>query len=567
MLVICKEGDYNMAIASERNTIEANVKGFGAYQVAAGTLLGELYLSIQEKFKYPIAAGIINNTLRDLHYKLDSDCDVELVDTSTEAGLRIYRRSAAFLLIKACKDLFPERTLMIKHTLSNGLYCEFLNKTTTDNEIELIQDRMREIVSLDLPINKYLLENEEAKRIFAGQNQDDKVKLMRYRDKEAAHVYELDGFIEYFYGYMVYRTGILNRFKLLYLSGGIILRTPEKDDIDLIKPYHEQKKLAIIHQEAKEWVEMLRMPHLAALNEIITLGNIDDIIRVNEALHEKKIAYIADSICHNPAIRLVSIAGPSSSGKTTFAQRLLIQLRVNGRRPVSISLDNYFVDRNRTPLDEKGNLNFESLEALDIDLFNEHLTRLINGEEVEIPVYNFKTGNREYLDVKIKVPAGEPIIIEGIHGLNERLTWSIPRINKFQIYISALTQLNVDYSNRIPTTDSRLIRRIIRDSRTRGYSARNTIRQWPSVRRGEERYIFPFQENADVMFNSSLVYELSVLKLYAEPLLEAIDNDQPEHVEASRLLRFLSYFRAIQPNNIPPNSILREFIGGSWFRD
>lgn len=555
-----------MTIPTVNNdTVTVTIKGLGSFSVVRGSILADLCDNIAEKWPCPIVAGIINNTIRDLHYSLAIDCEVELVDTSTEAGLRIYRRSVTFLLIKACWDLFPERTLMIKHTLSNGLFCEFLGQLTTDNEIEQIQERMRALVTSNLPIKKYLIENEEARRIFAEQGQEDKVKLLRYRDKEAAHVYELDDFKEYFYGYMVYRTGILNKFKLLYLSPGMILRTPEKDDINLQKPYHEQKKLAMIHQEAKDWAEMLHVPHLAALNEMITKGDADDIIRVNEALHEKKIAYIADTICANRSVRLVLISGPSSSGKTTFAQRLLIQLRVNGRRPVSISLDNYFVDRIHTPLGEDGNYDFESLDALNVDLFNDHLTRLIDGEEVEIPIYNFKNGTTENHGVNIKVPPGEPIIIEGIHGLNERLTWRIPVVNKFKIYISALTQLNVDYSNRIPTTDSRLIRRIIRDSRTRGYSALNTIKCWPSVRRGEEKNIFPFQENADVMFNSSLVYELSVLKLYVEPLLEAIGNEYPEHVEASRLLRFLSYFRVIPSANIPPNSILREFIGGSWF--
>ncbi len=546
-------------------TININIKDVGSFQVTPGTKLGELLAGIDKEWNYPVVAADIRNTIRDLHFSLEFDSEIELIDTSSAAGLRIYRRSASFLLIKACRDLFPERTLMIKHTLSNGLFCQFLNKHSTDTEFERIQEIMRELMELDLPLNRFLVENEEARRIFALQGQEDKIKLLRYRDKEATHVYELDGFKEYFYGYMVYRTGILDKFKLIYHPPGMILRTPEIDDLDLQQPYREQKKLAMIHQEAKDWAEMLNIPHVAALNEVITRGSVDDLIRVNEALHEKKIAYIADTICHNPGIRLVSIAGPSSSGKTTFAQRLLIQLRVNGRRPVSISMDNYFVDRCYTPQDEYGGLDFESLEAMDLDLFNEHLTRLINGEEVEMPVFNFKTGNREEHGINIRVPDGEPIIIEGIHGLNERLTWSIPRHNKFLIYISALTQLNVDYSNRIPTTDSRLIRRIIRDSRTRGNSAKETIQRWPSVRRGEEKNIFPFQENADIMFNSSLVYELSVLKLYAESLLEAIENDDPEHVEASRLLRFLSYFRVIPSLNIPPNSILREFIGGSWF--
>jgi len=547
--------------------IKVVINGVGSFRIAHGMTLGDLCASIQHEWPYPIMAGIIRNTIRDLHYKLEKDCEVDLVDTSMEAGLRIYRRSATFLLIKACRYLFPQRILMIKHTLSNGLFCEFLNEASTDNEIEQIQTRMREMVQSDLPINRYLVDKDEAGRIFAGQGQEDKVKLLEYRDKEAVHVYELDGFKEYFYGYMVYRTGILDKFKLLYHSHGMVLRTPEKNDINLLQPYHEQKKLGIIHREAKDWVEMLQIPHLAALNEIIERGDIDDIIRVNEALHEKKIAYIADTICRNPSIRLVLIAGPSSSGKTTFAQRLLIQLRVNGRKPVSISLDNYFVDRSDTPRDENGNYDFESLDALNLNLFNDHLTRLINEEEVEIPIYNFKTGCSEKRGVNIKVPPGEPIIIEGIHGLNDRLTWSIPMERKFKIYISALTQLNVDYSNRIPTTDSRLIRRIIRDSRTRGYSALSTIKCWPSVRRGEEKNIFPFQENADVMFNSSLVYELAVLKAYAEPLLEDISYEHPEHVEARRLLKFLSYFRAVPAINIPPNSILREFIGGSWFEN
>lgn len=548
-------------------TIEVKIKGAGSYQVAPGILLGDLCINIQKKWPYPIVAGIICNTLRDLHYGLETDCEVELVDISTEMGLRIYRRSAAFLLIKACRDLYPQRTLMIKHTLSNGLFCEFLHEASTDAEIEQIQARMQAIVDRDLPIHRYLINRDEACQIFAGQGQGDKVKLLEYRDKVNVHIYEMDGFKEYFYGYMAYRTGILGKFKLLNYPPGMVLRTPEKDDIDLLQSYHEQKKLTMIHQEAKAWAEMLQTPHLAALNEIIEWGDIDDIIKVNEALHEKKIAYIADSICSNPDIRLVLIAGPSSSGKTTFAQRLLIQLRVNGRRPVSISMDNYFVDRCHIPRDGSGDYDFESLEALNLGFFNDHLNRLINNEELEIPVYNFKKGCCEERGVMIKVPPGEPIIIEGIHGLNDRLTWRIPRERKFKIYVSALTQLNLDYSNRIPTTDCRLIRRIIRDSRIRGYAALDTIKCWPSVRRGEKKNIFPFQENADVMFNSSLVYELSVLKPYAEPLLQGISNEHPEHVEARRLLRFLSYFRAIEPTNIPPNSILREFIGGSWFKE
>jgi uridine kinase len=363
---------------------------------------------------------------------------------------------------------------------------------------------------------------------------------------------------------MVSHTGVLNKFKLIYYP-----RTgfadPEPNDPDLSQPFHEQGKLFQIYQEAKAWAGMLNTSHLGALNDIIENGKIEDLIRVNEALQEKKIAQIADMIVHNPGVRVVLIAGPSSSGKTTFAQRLLIQLRVNGCRPVSISLDNYFIDQKLTPLDENGEYDFEAIEALKLDLFNEHLTRLVEGEEIEMPIYDFKQGCCLEKGIMLSVPAGEPIIIEGIHGLNDQLTWSIPREQKFKIYVSALTQLNIDYANRIPSTDCRLLRRIIRDSRTRGYSALNTIKRWPSVRRGEEKHIFPFQENADIMFNSSLVYELAALKPLAEPLLKEISADHREYTEARRLLKFLSYFRSIVPDPIPPNSILREFVGGSWF--
>lgn len=547
------------------NDIEVKVKGGAAYRVMSGTLLGELAGQLQGVSVYPIVAGIIGNHLRDSFYLLDRDCEVELVDLSSEMGLKIYRRSAAYLLLKACFDLFPERRLMIKHTLSNGLYCEFLNGPSNDAEIEQISKRMHELVAEDLPIRKILLAKEEASRIFAAQGKEDTIKNLEYRDKAKVHVYELDGFYEYFYGYMVNRTALLKKFKLLNYSPGMVLQTPEKNDLDLVQPFHELPQLFQIYQEAKAWAGRLDTPHLAAMNEIIARGEINDLIRVNEALQEKKIAQIADMICSNPETRLVLIAGPSSSGKTTFAQRLLIQLRVNGRRPVSISLDNYFIDKCLTPLDEAGDYDFEAIEALKLDLFNEHLGRLIDGEEVEVPIYDFKLGTCLPQGMPLTVPAGEPIIIEGIHGLNDRLTWSIPKEQKFKIYVSALTQLNIDYANRIPTTDCRLIRRIVRDSRTRGYSALNTIKRWPSVRRGEEKNIFPFQENADIMFNTSLVYELAALKPLVEPLLQEIGPDHPEHLEARRLLKFLSYFRAITSASIPPNSILREFVGGSWF--
>jgi len=552
-------------LSAKTNQINVLVKGLGNITAAAGISLEALIAGLQLSHELPVVAGIVNNRLRDLNFLLDRDCEVEMVELYSEAGLKIYRRSASFLLLKACKDLFPERRLMIKHTLSNGTYCEFLDETINNVEVEQIARRMQEIVEADLPIQRKRLPKQQAQELLARQGKPDTVKILAHRDKEEVHIYELDGFYEYFYGYMVSHTGVLNKFKLIYYPPGLVLQTPEPNDPDLSQPFHEQGKLFQIYQEAKAWAGMLNTSHLGALNDIIENGKIDDLIRVNEALQEKKIAQIADMIVHNPGVRVVLIAGPSSSGKTTFAQRLLIQLRVNGCRPVSISLDNYFIDQKLTPLDENGEYDFEAIEALKLDLFNEHLTRLVEGEEIEMPIYDFKQGCCLEKGIMLSVPAGEPIIIEGIHGLNDQLTWSIPREQKFKIYVSALTQLNIDYANRIPTTDCRLLRRIIRDSRTRGYSALNTIKRWPSVRRGEEKHIFPFQENADIMFNSSLVYELAALKPLAEPLLKEISADHREYTEARRLLKFLSYFRSIVPDPIPPNSILREFVGGSWF--
>ncbi|MDD3268485.1 MAG: nucleoside kinase [Syntrophomonadaceae bacterium] len=555
-----------MAISKLLNPeIEVKIKGAGSYYLPAGIRTLEILDKINIPSKYPVMGVIINNSLRDLQQVLDSSCELEPVDLSSEIGVRINTRTLVFILVKASRELFPDRKLIIKHSLSNGLYCEFLDSSCSQDDIEAIQERMLQIIQANQNINRMVVSKAEAEKIFTEQDQTDTVKLLEYRDKEEVNLYELDGFYEYFYGYMLPATGMVSQFRLLNYNPGLVLQSPEAKAPGELHPYVEQRKLAVVFQEAKHWVKMLDTPHVAALNDIIARGDISDLIRVNEALHEKKIASIADQICNNPKIRLVLIAGPSSSGKTTFAQRLMIQLRVNGRRPVSVSLDNYFLDRCLTPRDDENEYDFESIKALKIDLFNQHLLSLINGEEVEIPCYSFQSGCCEKEGIKVRVPHGEPIIIEGIHGLNDRLTWCIPAEQKFKIYISALTQLNIDYNNRIPTTDSRLIRRILRDSRTRGYSALETIKRWPSVRRGEEKNIFPFQENADVMFNSSLVYELGVLKPFVEPLVSQIGAEHREHVEARRLFKFASYFRPIPVGDVPPNSILREFIGGSCF--
>ena len=552
--------------ATEAINIEINVLGWGSYSVPVGSTADQLLASLDPVPRHTVVALIIENELKDLHHVFVSPCSVEFIDIACDAGMRIYRRSLSFLMIKACRDLFPERTLVIKHSINDGFLCDFLHYPGNQNQISRITERMRKLVHQDLPIHKSIVSKKEARDIFSRQGQLDKVKLFEFRDKDHVHMSELDGFYEYFYGFMVTHTGVLTNFDLFATPAGLVLQTPDKTEPEIIKPYHEPHKLIQIYREARDWAEMLEVPHVAALNDMIEFGDINDMIRINEALHEKKIASIADMICSDPRIRLVLIAGPSSSGKTTFAQRLLIQLRVNGRRPVSVSLDNYFIDRELTPRDEAGEYDFEALEALKLDKFNNDLVGLIEGKNVEIPIYNFRNGCCDPIGVPMQVPAGEPIIIEGIHGLNDRLTASIPQQQKFKIYISAITQINIDYSNRIPTTDSRLIRRIVRDARTRSYGAIDTLRRWPSVRRGEEKNIFPFQENADVMFNSSLVYELAVLKGLTEPLLREIDQSQPEHVEARRLLKFLSYFRPVETSAIPQNSILREFVGESCFK-
>lgn len=545
--------------------IEIKVKNVGVYNIKPGITAAEFVNMLKDRVPNQVTAVIIDNGLKDLHHVMDRSCNLELVDVSTEVGARIYRRTATFMMLKACHDLFPKRKLMIKHSLSNGVYCEFVDGEAKAEQVAAIERLMRAMAAGDLPINKMVVSKEEAHRIFHRQGQLDRVKLFEYRDKLHVHIHELDGYYEYFYDPMVDHTGACTQFRLLEYPPGLILQTPEVETPGEIYPWVELPKLFTIYAEAKDWAEMMDIRTVAALNDVIKNGEIADLIRINEALHEKKIAWIADQICNNPRIRVVLIAGPSSSGKTTFAQRLLIQLRVNGRRPVTISLDNYFKDRDSTPRDEQGNYAFEDLDALKIDLFNDHLNKLIAGEEVELPVYNFKLGTTEPFGMFTKVPRGEPIIVEGIHGLNEKLTWKVPKVQKFKIFVSALTQLNIDYSNRIPTTEARLIRRIIRDERTRGYGAQATIKQWPLVRKGEEDNIFPFQENADVMFNSSLVYEQAVLKPLAEPLLSVIGPEYPEHVQASRNYKFFSYLRPVSPDQVPPNSILREFIGGSCF--
>ncbi len=532
-----------------------------------GITLLELSRGCESKYSSRIVAGKVNNEIRELGFKITESCKVEFIDLTHTDGFRIYQRSLCFVLIKAVNDLFPKRKVIIKHSISKGLYCEIYGEKELDaSEVELINKRMRNIVNAKLPFIKNTIPSFEAEEIFLKNGRKDRYDALKHRMKEYVTLYKCEGFEDYFYGYMVPHTGYVERFALKFYPPGLILRYPERSRPDKVAEFTEQKKLFSIFSEYKKWNKILGIENVGFINDIVKNGGINDFIRVSEALHEKKIANISDMISDSShKKRVILIAGPSSSGKTTFAKRLSIQLRVNGLKPVMISIDDYFVNREETPLDENGERNYEVLEAIDIDLFNKQLYDLINLIEVEVPVYNFPRGMREKRGRKLKIGMNDIIIIEGIHGLNDRLINCIPLENKFKIYVSALTSINIDDHNRIPSTDTRVIRRIVRDRRSRGSDALNTIKRWPSVRCGEKKNIFPFQEKADVMFNSALPYELGVLKTYAEPLLSKINSSYVEFSEAKRLLEFLSYFLPVETGEIPANSIIKEFIGESCF--
>lgn len=532
-----------------------------------GVTLLELSRDAAHRYTTPVVAAKVNNEIRDLQIVLEQDSTVDFIDLRSDAGMKVYQRSMTLVMIVAAQELFPGCEVTVEHSLSKGLYCELHHgRDVTPEDIVQLGKHMRQIIAEDRPIVRKALLKTEAIELFKAAGRTEKVSLLEQIDREKVSIYYCGQVYDYLYGTMIPSTGYLKVFELKYYPPGIILRLPEKENPDRLPEFNENPKLFKVFQEGAEWGNILRCGYVATLNERTKTGGIRDIIRVAEALHEKKIAQIADFVsAHRNEVRVILVAGPSSSGKTTFAQRLNIQLRVNGVWPVPVSLDDYFVDRNNTPLDENGDYDFEAIEAIDLELFNSHLARILAGEEVEMPTFNFKTGQREYRGHRIKVDKGQPLIIEGIHGLNERLTSAVPRHCKIKIYISALTQLSIDSHNRIPTTDARLIRRIVRDSQFRSHDALMTLNMWNSVRRGEERNIFPFQEQADLMFNSALIYELAVLKKYAEPLLEKVTRKEPEYSEARRLLNFLEYFKSVDDDEIPHNSILREFIGKSCF--
>lgn len=547
--------------------VSVNLKDGKVVQVLKGTTFMQLIEQLQVKHTSPIVCARVGNVLRELCSTIEEPLEeVSFVDLTEKDGMRIYQRTSTFLLIVAVQKCFPSTTVLVNHHIAGGYFCEFdKHLECTSEHLQIIEDYMHSLVEKELPIQKSTLSVDEALRQFKVLDMPDKEALFKYRRTSTVNLYELDGIKNYFYGYMMPNTKEVRLFKLIPYAHGFILLFPNEQNPVELAHFVPQPKLSHVFKESENWARILDVDIVASLNNLITEGKLPDLIRVSEALHEKKIAQIADSISHHSKVRLVLIAGPSSSGKTTFAQRLCIQLRVNGLKPHVISIDDYFVDRENTPRDEYGEYDFEALEAIDIKLFNEHMARLIAGETVEIPRFNFKTGKREYKGHTITLEEEDVLVIEGIHGLNEKLSYAIPKENKFKVYVSCLTQLNVDYHNRIPTTDTRLIRRMVRDYQYRGLSAEQTLAQWASVRRGENKNIFPFQEEADVMFNTVLLYELAVLKNKAEPLLFGIDRRSPYYSEAKRLLKFLEYFLAAGTEGIPYNSIIREFVGGSCF--
>ncbi|TFZ40817.1 nucleoside kinase [Soehngenia longivitae] len=543
--------------------LKIDVVGYGELEVDDNTKLLEISKMVfKEHYKKYLGARI-NNEIYPLFKSPNQNDKVEFIDIRDVDGYRIYTKTISACFILACKELFPENEAIIHHFLGPGLYFELSDKKKiTFKDMQLIEEKMKEIIDKDIEIKREEYSREEAIRIFESSNQKDKVLLFKSVQKPKLKLYSIGEYIDFFHGYLAPSTGFVREFKLKYYYPGVLILFPNIKNNFNMSNFQDQKKLAKIFEESKEWLEILGLSNIGSLNEYISKGKVNDIIQISEALHEKRIAHIADSICNDEDITIILISGPSSSGKTTFAKRLGTQLRVNGKRPVSISMDDYFLDRDKTPIGKDGNPDFESLNALNLEQLNKDLICLLEGESIELPKFNFFTGKSEKSGEFIKVDREHPIIIEGIHALNPKVANEIPDKNKFKIYISALTQLNIDNHNRISTTDTRLLRRMVRDIKFRGNDPIRTFNLWKGVREGEEKYIFPFQENADVMFNSALVYELALLKNYVMPLLSKIDSSSIYYSEVKKLIRFLEYFTPIdQINLIPPQSLLREFIG------
>ena len=543
-------------------------------QYPFGTSFEKIAAEYQEQEKDEIVLVLYNNRLRELNKKAEKDGTLTFITAADNTGKKTYRRSATLLMQKAVFNLWGDAHISVRvmYSISQSYYCELIRREEgkqetvpfDENKAKELKEEMDRLVAADIPIEKWNMNTDDAIALFKELGMSDKEKLFRYRRSSRVNLYVLDHYKDYFYGFMVPSTGYLRAYDIKPYEDGFVLLFPGKDTNE-VAPFEPSGKLFYTLKRSREWGKMLEIDTVGALNDAITAGRTQDIILTQEALFEERIGNLADEILKSGKKKFVMIAGPSSSGKTTFSHRLSIQLTAKGLKPHPFPLDDYYIDRARCPRDENGELDLECLEALDVELFNHDMNELLAGKRVNLPIFNFKTGKREYKDKYMQLGPDDVLVIEGIHGLNDKLSYSLPVESKYKIYISALTQLNIDEHNCLPTTDGRLLRRIVRDARTRGASAKDTIAMWDSVRRGEEKYIFPFQEGADAMFNSALIYELAVLKLYAEPLLFAIDRDSEEYLEAKRLLKFLDYFLPMPGDMIGQNSILREFIGGSCF--
>ena len=536
----------------------------------AGTSYETIARDYQEQYSSQIALVTVNGKIRELFKKLKKDCEISFFTVSDGIGHKSYVRTAVMLMIKALRDVAGTDRLervKVEFAIRAGYYCSIKGDLELNGElIEKLNGRMRDLVEADLPYIKKSYPIGDAIEIFRQQGMKEKEKLFRYRRSSYVNVYCLDGYYDYYYGYMLPRTGYVKHFQVSAYEDGLMLLLPEAQAPDKLPRILSRENLFKTLKQSDEWGNMMHIGTVGDLNDRICQGNINDIILVQEALQERRIGEIAEDIVKRNGVKFVMIAGPSSSGKTTFSHRLSIQLRTYGLTPHPIALDDYFVNREQTPKDENGNYNFECLEAIDVKQFNKDMLDLLAGKTVELPSFNFKTGQREYRGNFKTLGPEDVLVLEGIHGLNDAMSYALPNESKYKIYISALTSINIDDHNRIPTTDGRLLRRMVRDARTRGTPAKRTIGMWASVRKGEEEYIFPFQESADAMFNSVLIYELAVLKQYAEPLLFGICKGEPEYYEAKRLLKFMEYFIGVSGDSIPKNSICREFIGGSCFQ-
>ena len=557
----------SIKIVQPNHNVEIHLSDGRVLSGPRGARVGEFLASVRDDFSAPIVAAILNNEIHELTYTIESESRCTPVTMDSADGARIYRRSLVFLLEMAFADLFPTGKLTIDHSLSSGgFYCQVTGRgELSQNELDALKAHMQRLVKEDHPYERREIPAQEAIEYFKQHGYDDKVRLFAYRKKDYVTLYSFNGQMDYMHGYMVPSTGYLRWFDLNLINGGFTIQFPRRHAPTDLEPMGDYPKLISTFRQYGDWLTRLNIDNVGALNDAIIAGRTDEIVLVSEALHEQNVSEIAQQIVHKNS-RIILIAGPSSSGKTTTSRRLAIQLLARGISPYPLELDNYFIDRNKTPLGEDGKPDFENLEALDLKRLADDIEKILGGEKVQLPRYNFKSGMSEAGDI-IQLKDGQPLILEGIHGMNPRLISDRWTGAAFRVYVSALTQINLDRHNRVSTTDTRLIRRIVRDARERGYSAAQTISRWESVRRGEKRHIFPYQENADVMFNSALVYELSALRPLAEPLLRQVQYRAPEYIEARRLLAFLEWFMPLDAGLIPANSIVREFLGGSGLKD